>query len=1072
MSITLLRHVIAVFSMLFMLAACSGGPDNVNSENSSTNTGTNTTDGSDGGDTTVPPQTFVITDDDNDTADTNDRGTYESQVAAALFSIEDGDCIEFEEGSFRFTRSLVLSGKKGICVKGAGEDKTILDFSDSKESDGFSFSQLTGITVEDLTIIDTPGFSIRVSDSDFVTLRNMRTMWSSYNGGMSIEDPSTLNVQCNGLPYDEQDPAVVAAAIATGGPTTANGTFTDSNGIPQPYSTHFSNGGYAIYPVLSNNVHLDNVTAYGASDAGIYVGQSNDVVVENSLASFNVAGYEIENTDRAVMRNNRALCNTAGFLIFDLPGLNQYGDMTRAHNNVSRFNNWKSFAPNGSIVGAVPHGTGFLQLGYDQVEIFENYIYDNSTLGYVFVSLELMGEGLNDHRMDLYPEGVWIHDNIFRRNGLAPQPPEETAIECSTDTQEITLPNGESRIICPAPSGLNDGHDSLLPALVQIKQLVYRAQNPTDTYLPLGADIIWDGFQDKGIADCELEDQGLGDNLPERDFKGKPDYDGSMSPSCRTNSYKYELVEDGDSELEEEQWTEFEGQQYRRTHPRWWHCINNNQFSEDFPEDAARIRPYLNFVDTDPANPPKTDLSVHDCKSLYGDDVHTKFSDEDPDEGGKRMPPLEEFTVEEYVFEGGGSGSLSQEAVLKICQDYSGNAINRAGLEQNCPKLSHYNLFTDPTEPRSGFNENGYLFDLSTPLFSDYASKYRVLWTPAGEKLGWREGNASAPSDTLYFPPGSVIAKTFTFKDEDAGSENIVETRLLIHRTDADGSTFWEGLAYVWEKDNDGNYVDANLSISGETVDVSWVYTEPHPEVDTVYRGSTNAYSVPSPNQCGECHRNDDRPAGDAPIGPKVRLLNIALADGATNQLQDMIDKGILTAPDGGLNVVNGITTNALRLPNYIAPVDSGATDSEFINIPDTASTNGDGRHAEDTLEYRLEMRARAYLETNCAHCHNGKGIAKQTGFWLDTFRRVDQTYGVCKTTTTATSASDGRDYDFDPGDFSNSIAHYRMGTTVAGQKMPPLARSVNHAEGIKLLEEWINEVLDENYPGGDCAAP
>lgn len=1066
--------LLAVISAL-LLSACGSSPNN--RQGGSTGPGdslTVITDPSDGS------KTYIISDDDNDTAAADDRGTYQDATLTAFFLARNGECIEFEEGTYRFTTSLVMSHKEGICIKGKGMDKTILDFTDSNGSDGFSLSHMKGITVEDLTIIDTPGFSIRVSDSDFVTLRNMRTMWSSFNGGMDIENPATLDVQCNGLSSTEQDIEVMAAAepdrsiAPLASPVTSFGTFTDANGIQQQYATNISNGGYAIYPVLSNNVYLDNVVALGASDAGIYVGQSNDIVVENSLAMFNVAGYEIENSDRAVMRNNRAFCNTGGFLIFDLPGLNQYGDQTRAHHNVTRFNNWPNFAPPGGVVAGVPSGVGFLQLGYDKTEIFENHIYDNSTLGYVFVSLELMGEGLDDKRMDLYPEGVHLHHNTFRRNGLAPQLPEEGVITCGSTPQEITLPNGDTRVVCQDPTGVNDGHDSLLPALVSIKQVVYKAQNPLDTYLPLGADVIWDGFHDGGIYDCEVADQGLGDNQPTIDGKGKPQYDGSMSPACRTNSYKFEEMQAGDTALPEEQETTFDdgtgAKQYKRTHPRWWHCMHDNTYSEDFPTDLAPIRPYMNFVDTDPANPPLVDKSVHDCEAIYGPDVYTKFTDEDPDEGGKRMPPLEEFTVAEFVPGENGSPVLSDEEVLAICENFSGNNINRAALEQNCPKLSHFNLFANKAEPRSGFNEQGYLFDLSTPLFSDYASKYRVLWTPPNQPAEWREGNASASVQTLYFPPGTVIAKTFTFKDESNSSEEIVETRLIIHRSREDGASFWEGMAYVWQKDENGNYVDANISLAGQSAPASWNYQDPHPDVDTVYSGSTDRYAVPNPNQCGECHQNDDLEPGDAPIGPKVRLLNIAKANGV-NQLQEMIDAGILTAPPVPLTIQNGIATNAQRLPNFIAPIASGANDAEIINIPGSSADNGgEGRWGEDTLEYRKEMRARAYLETNCAHCHNRKGIAKQTGFWLDAYRRVDQAMGICKTTTTAASASDGRTYDIHPGNSSNSIAHYRIGTNVAGQQMPPVARSVNHAEGIAIVEDWIDNVLDGSYPDGGCA--
>lgn len=1034
-------------------------------------------------------KTYTISDDDNDTADAEDRGTYQDSTLTAMFLARNGDCIVFEEGSYRFTTSLVMSHKEGICIKGAGQDKTILDFTDSTGADGFSLSHMKGITVEDLTIIDTPGFSIRISDSDFVTLRNMRTMWSSFEGNMNIEVPSTLDVQCNGLSSTEHDIEVMAAAepdltvAPTAGPTTAVGTYTDENGTLQQYATDTSNGGYAIYPVLSNEIILDNVVAIGASDAGIYVGQSNDVIIKNSLAMFNVAGYEIENTDRADMFDNRAFCNTGGFLIFDLPGLNQYGDATRAFDNVSRFNNWPNFAPTGGVVAAVPHGTGFLQLGYDQSEIFNNHIYDNSTLGFVFVSLDLIGYR-SDLRMDLYPEGVWLHDNVFRRNGQLPAQPEQEAIQCADGTSHGGVPP------C-VPVGVDDGHDSLLPALVQIK-----GASATDGYANLGADIVWDGLMDNGIntksghhgsggGNCELSDQGLDESSYEIDFKGKPKYNTSHAPSCRSNFYKYAEVANGETVREEQQQVAYtesaEGsveKQYKRIHPRWWNCINDNSFSSDDP-DGMNVRPYMNFDGTDPAVPPKVDVAAHDCKAIFGADVHDPATDGTPDQSGTRMPPLAPAVVAEFVPGENGAPVLSDEAVLAICEANTGNNINRAALQQNCPKLSHYNLFSNPTDPRSGFNDGGYLFTLTTPLFSDYASKYRVVWLPAsGEKFGWRQGSEFSPQETLYFPPGTVIAKTFTFKTEDDNgnllSEEIVETRLLIHRENADGDSVWEGFAYVWEKDVNGNYVDATLSIAGDSVAASWKYQDSHPLVDTVYEGSTDRYAVPHPNQCGDCHTNDDRPAGDAPIGPKVRLLNLRLANGS-NQLQDMIDRGLLEAPNPALTIVDGVATNAYRLPTFNVPIPPSGDDPEFINIPLSAddgdpATTRDGVQTHGTEAYGKEMRARAWLETNCAHCHNRKGASKQTGFFMDVFRRVDNSHGICQTSVVGGSSNDGRSYNLTPGDDTDSIVPFRASTEESGMQMPPLARSIAHTEGVAVITDWINTVLDGSYPDADCA--
>lgn len=967
---------------------------------------------------TRAPKTFEI-------ADTNNPAADQAVALTAFFVALPGDTIEFLEGTFDLDTTLVMGHSENITIKGQGMDKTILNFETSNSSEGISMSHMDGIVIEDLTILDTPGFSIKVSDSDHVVMRNVRAMWSDFNGNMDPDTPSTLDVECVGTD------------------ATSTGTFTDANGQPQTYNVDVSNGGYAIYPVLSNNVLLDNVVAYGASDAGIYVGQSNNVIVKNSHALFNVAGFEIENTDNADVFDNLADCNTGGFLIFDLPGLNQYGDKTRMFNNVSEYNNTANFAPPNGVVAAVPRGTGMLSLGYDEQEIYNNTIRGNSTAGFIFVSLELIEEGLDDFRMDLYPEAVNLHDNAFINNGQQPQPPSQDALICDETIQDLT---GEC-----VPTGVNQKHASLLPALVQIK-------NARGGFPGVGAHIVWDGFQDDGFSKdddgnvCELDPKF--ESL--KDANGKPQYTGEHFPECRNNTYKFEEVTATSSASLAEQ-NEFTADRdnnpstpditYRRKHPQYWNCFKNNTFSS-----IGNVPEYLNFVDTEPTTPGKYDASIHDCEARYGN----------------TLASLPAAVVEEYVPPANGSTVPSDEEILAICENYSGNTINRAALQFNCPKLEHYNLFSDKTDPRVGFNEGGILYELTTPLFSDYASKYRIVWAPPGEKIGWRQGSSSAPQETLFFPLGSIIAKTFTFKN--GNNEEVVETRLLIHRESSKG-TFWEGLPYEWNADMS----EATLAVAGATRSVSWDYTDEDPRIGTQYTGSTPNYSIPHPNQCGECHANDDRPAGDAPIGPKVRLLNMAInVNGSLkNQLQHWIDSGILEAPSGGLTINSDqIATNAHRLPTFNLP----ANVVDFVNIPGSSyQENADGDNiggvwAMDHPNYQKEMKARAYLETNCAHCHNRKGIAKQTGLWVDIYRRVGTQWGVCKTAVTSGSASDGRQFLFQPTVSDNSIISYRIGTSLAGQRMPPVARSVNHGEAVAIINDWVNNVMNDEYPNSSCA--
>ena len=929
----------------------------------------------------------------------------QSQTLAAFFAAVAGDTIEFGEGAFEFSTTLVMAHKEGITIRGQGIDRTILDFLTSFSPEGISLSHMTGITIEDLTITDTPGFSLKVSDSDFVVLRNLRAMWSSADtnpnddiddrGGMDPKIPSTLDVTCvRALSFPQ-----------------STGTYVDRNGVTRNYVTDSGNGGYAIYPVLSNNVLLDNVIALGASDAGIYVGQSNDVIVKNSEALFNVAGFEIENTDRADMFDNVAHCNTGGFLVFDLPGLNQYGDRTRAYQNYSGYNNTPNFAP-GGIVSAVPQGIGFLQLGYDELEVFANLIEFNRTVGFVFVGHELLDGNTNnpDKRMDLYPEGIFVHDNDFRTNGTSPQPPEEGAIICAPGT------GGSTGIPC-VPQGFDDGHDSLLPALIQIKGTL-----AADGFGPTGAHIVWDGMYDAEANPCDLAPEFLSIV----DANGKPQYTGQHNPTCRYNKYKFTDPNDPGT----------------RRHPQYWSCIadqgdaGGNLFSAD-------SRKYLNFENTDPTDPPLVDIDAHDCPTRFG----------------AQLPNLPPAVVEPYVPGAAGDPPPTQAEIRAICAGFSGNQINRAALQYNCEFLSQYNLFADPTDPRSGANEGGTLFDLTTPLFSDYAKKYRIVFLPPGEKAQWQEGSASAPNATLDFPVGTVIAKTFTFPD--GAAEEIVETRLLIHREGKNDTSFWEGMAYLWEKDALGNRTDAKIAIAGAQVPASWNYEDPDPDVTATYSGSTTRYLVPHANQCGNCHINDDRQPGDAPIGPKVRLLNRPLdyGSGPVNQLQHWIDNGLLDGAPALTIDASQVATNVQRAPRFNVPDDAA-------NVPTTEQARLDQMTA---AEIDKELRVRSWLESNCAHCHNRDGLAQSTGVFFDVFRKVDLNFGICKTPTTAGSSSGGRNFDIVPGSSSGSIVSFRVHSSDASTQMPPIARSVMHTEAVTILDEWIDQIVDSRYSGSGC---
>ena len=286
----------------------------------------------------------------------------QKRIQRQLIMAEDGATITLDEGTFTFTGSLSLESKKRITIRGKGQDKTILSFKGQTEgAEGLHISNAEQITIEDLAVLDTKGDAVKAMNVDGITFRHVRTEWT---------------------------------------------------GKPGP-----NNGSYGLYPVLCRQVLIDGCTAIGASDAGIYVGQSKNIVVRNSKAYHNVAGIEIENSLMADVYNNEAWENTGGILVFDLPDLVQKkGGNVRVFNNHIHDNNFPNFAPKGNIVASVPAGTGVMILATNQVEVFSNRILKNNSFGTSIISYYMTEKPIKDSLYYPYPTGIHIHDNEYVRD--------------------------------------------------------------------------------------------------------------------------------------------------------------------------------------------------------------------------------------------------------------------------------------------------------------------------------------------------------------------------------------------------------------------------------------------------------------------------------------------------------------------------------------------------------------------------------------------------------------------------------------------------------------------------------
>ncbi len=286
---------------------------------------------------------------------------YQSQMILA----ETGEVIELPEGTFTLTNTLSLEGKKKITIRGKGMDKTILSFKGQTDgAEGIRVSDCSDITLEGFTVQDAKGDGIKTMHVIGITFRNIKAEWT---------------------------------------------------GVPGP-----ENGGYALYPVQCERVLIDHCETIGASDAGIYVGQSKDIVVKNSKAHHNVAGIEIENSVRAEVFDNETWQNAGGLLVFDLPDLvEKRGGQIKVHHNKIHDNNHVNFAPKGNIVAMVPSGTGLMILATKNVEVYQNEILNNQSIGTAIISYFTTGKPIKDAGYDPFPSAIAIHDNVYgRKSGL------------------------------------------------------------------------------------------------------------------------------------------------------------------------------------------------------------------------------------------------------------------------------------------------------------------------------------------------------------------------------------------------------------------------------------------------------------------------------------------------------------------------------------------------------------------------------------------------------------------------------------------------------------------------------
>ena len=291
----------------------------------------------------------------------NPSDNSQEQVQEALILAKPGDTIKLKAGLYKFTDGLSLD-IDNVRLIGEGMDKTILSFADQLSGAQGLLVTSNKVVLKDFAIEDAKGDALKVIGADGIYMINLRTEW-------------------------------------TGGPKSTNGA-------------------YGLYPVESKDVLIDGCVAIGASDAGIYVGQSENIIVRNSRAHYNVAGIEIENSYYADVYDNVASHNTGGILVFDLPDLPQQGGHhVRVFRNQAVNNDTDNFAPEGNIVGEVPRGTGIIIQANSDVEVFDNDISGNGTVNLSIVTYAAETEDENYYP---HPKSIQVHGNRFGKGGFDP----------------------------------------------------------------------------------------------------------------------------------------------------------------------------------------------------------------------------------------------------------------------------------------------------------------------------------------------------------------------------------------------------------------------------------------------------------------------------------------------------------------------------------------------------------------------------------------------------------------------------------------------------------------------------
>lgn len=328
-------------------------------------------------------------------------------------------------------------------------------------------------------------------------------------------------------------------------------------------------------------------------------------------------------------------------------------------------------------------------------------------------------------------------------------------------------------------------------------------------------------------------------------------------------------------------------------------------------------------------------------------------------------------------------------------------------------KLSDYKFFTGEMKNL----EPAYRvipFKPNSELFSDYAHKKRFIWMPSGVQATY-----VADDKAMDFPVGTVLIKNFYYEDVlPDHTMKIIETRLLVkvaEPIEENGSiaadSGWKLYDYIWNDEQTEAFYDAGAS--AHEVPISFV--------ENGVTKTTN-YVIPSAEQCNTCHKINPNQTvlGEIkiPIGVKPQNLNFTYNYGTSqrNQLEKWQSVGYLDN----------------SLPGSI---------NTTVDWTDTSKS--------------LDLRARSYIDANCAHCHQTGGQCSYTPMRFAFSTTDPYLVGICM--EPLMPISDTYTHIIAKGKFNRSDIGFRMNATSGSEMMPLVGRTLVHEEGVNLIKDWIN---------------